>query len=54
MLILFLRGNTTLQKLAKYLKNTKERCKYFSQTKLLHNYFIINTLQNLLFCVPKA
>ena len=43
-----------LQKLARYLKNTKESCKYFSQANLLHNYFIINTLQNLLFCNPKA
>ena len=48
------RGNTTLQELARYLKNTKESCKYFSQANLLHNYFIINALQNLLFCNPKA
>ena len=29
-------------------------CKYFSQAKLSHNYLVINALQNLLFCVPKA
>ena len=29
-------------------------CKYFSQAYLSHNYLIINTLQNLLFCVLKA
>ena len=29
-------------------------CKYFSQAQLLCNYFVINALQNLLFCVPKA
>ena len=28
--------------------------KYFSQAQLLCNYFAINVLQNLLFCVPKA
>ena len=29
-------------------------CKYFSQEFLLFNSFIINVLQNLLFCIPKA
>ena len=29
-------------------------CKYFSQQKLPLNNLISNTLQNLLFCVPKA
>ena len=29
-------------------------CKYFSQVKLLHNRLVVNALQNLLFCVPKA
>ena len=29
-------------------------CKYFSQVYLSHNHFIINALQNLLFCIPKA
>ncbi|PDP81813.1 hypothetical protein [Prevotella intermedia] len=29
-------------------------CKYFSQAYLWCNFFIINALQNLLFCVPKA
>ena len=29
-------------------------CKYFSQAYLSHNYLIINTLQKLLFCIPKA
>ncbi|PDP59888.1 hypothetical protein [Prevotella intermedia] len=29
-------------------------CKHFSQEFLLLNPFIINVLQNLLFCVPKA
>ena len=29
-------------------------CKYFSQEFLLLNSFIINVLQNLLFCIPKA
>ena len=29
-------------------------CKYFSQTQLSRNYLFINTLQNLLFCIPKA
>ncbi|APW31560.1 hypothetical protein BWX39_02220 [Prevotella intermedia ATCC 25611 = DSM 20706] len=29
-------------------------CKYFSQAQPSHNYLYINTLQNLLFCVPKA
>ncbi|PDP58411.1 hypothetical protein CLI71_11470 [Prevotella intermedia] len=29
-------------------------CKYFSQAYLWCNFFIINTLQNLLFCIPKA
>ena len=29
-------------------------CKYFSQVKLLHNRLVVNALQNLLFCIPKA
>ena len=29
-------------------------CKYFSQEYLLCNLLIINILQNLLFCIPKA
>ena len=29
-------------------------CKYFLHIYLLLNYLIINVLQNLLFCVPKA
>ena len=29
-------------------------CKYFSQEYLSLNSFIINILQNLLFCIPKA
>ncbi len=29
-------------------------CKYFSRIYLLHNRLIINALQNLLFCIPKA
>ena len=29
-------------------------CKYFLQEFILFNPFIINVLQNLLFCVPKA
>ena len=29
-------------------------CKYFLQIYLLHNRLIINALQNLLFCIPKA
>ncbi|PJI27398.1 hypothetical protein CTM58_04405 [Prevotella intermedia] len=29
-------------------------CKYFSQQYLSHNKLIINALQNLLFCIPKA
>ena len=32
----------------------QQMCKYFSQAYLLHNRFIINALQNLLFCVPKV
>ena len=37
-----------------YRQRRQYVCKYFSQTKLSHNYFAINALQNLLFCVPKA
>ncbi|MGP1544712.1 MAG: hypothetical protein ACTTI1_00020 [Prevotella intermedia] len=29
-------------------------CKYFSQEHLSPNHLIINTLQNLLFCIAKA
>ncbi|PDP67601.1 hypothetical protein CLI70_10295 [Prevotella intermedia] len=29
-------------------------CKYFSQAQLSHKYLTITTLQNLLFCIPKA
>ncbi|ATV37143.1 hypothetical protein CTI16_06320 [Prevotella intermedia] len=29
-------------------------CKYFSQAYLSRNNLVINVLQNLLFCVPKA
>ncbi|PJI21561.1 hypothetical protein CTM45_12285 [Prevotella intermedia] len=32
----------------------QQKCKYFSQAQLLHNHLAINTLQNLLFCIPKA
>jgi len=35
-------------------KKAPERCKYFSQSNLLCNPLVINTLQNLLFCIPKA
>ncbi|PDP68512.1 hypothetical protein CLI70_05620 [Prevotella intermedia] len=31
-----------------------QTCKYFSQTYLSPNSLFINTLQNLLFCIPKA
>ncbi|PJI28028.1 hypothetical protein CTM58_08060 [Prevotella intermedia] len=30
------------------------RCKYFSKQYPSSNYLVINTLQNLLFCIPKA
>ena len=36
------------------VKKELSLCKYFSQEFLLLNPFIINVLQNLLFCVPKA
>ena len=36
------------------VKKELPTCKYFSQGFLLLNPFIINVLQNLLFCVPKA
>ena len=29
-------------------------CKYLSQAQLSCNHLVINTLQNLLFCIPKA
>ena len=35
-------------------KKAPEKCKYSSQAYLLCNYLVINALQNLLFCVPKA
>ena len=31
-----------------------QMCKHFPQAYLLYNRFIINALQNLLFCIPKA
>ncbi|PIN28716.1 hypothetical protein CUC04_04495 [Prevotella intermedia] len=34
--------------------NPQYRCKHFSQTYFFLNYLTIKTLQNLLFCVPKA
>ncbi|OWP33514.1 hypothetical protein CBG55_04855 [Prevotella intermedia] len=37
-----------------YRRKSLERCKYFSQTYLSSNYLFINTLQNLLFRIPKA
>ena len=37
-----------------WTKRSQQRCRYFSQTQLSHNSLCINTLQNLLFCVPKA
>ena len=36
------------------MKKELSTCKYFSQEFVLLNPFIINVLQNLLFCVPKA
>ena len=36
------------------VKKELSTCKYFSQEFVLLNPFIINVLQNLLFCVPKA
>ena len=36
------------------VKKELPTCKYFSQGFLLLNPFIINVLQNLLFCIPKA
>ncbi|PJE98706.1 hypothetical protein CUB97_09965 [Prevotella intermedia] len=36
------------------MRNERRVCKYFSQAYLWCNFFIINALQNLLFCVPKA
>ena len=36
------------------VKKELSLCKYFSQEFLLPNPFIINMLQNLLFCVPKV
>ncbi|MGP1545465.1 MAG: hypothetical protein ACTTI1_03945 [Prevotella intermedia] len=35
-------------------KKAPEKCKYSSQAYLLCNHLVINALQNLLFCVPKA
>ena len=32
----------------------QQSCKYFSQVCLLFNNLVINVLQNLLFCIPKA
>ena len=36
------------------MEKGRKICKYFSQVYLWCNFFIINALQNLLFCVPKA
>ena len=36
------------------VKKELPMCKHFSQGLLLLNPFIINVLQNLLFCIPKA
>ena len=36
------------------VKKELPACKYFSQEFLLLNPFIINVLQNLLFCIVKA
>ena len=36
------------------MEKGRKICKYFSQVCLWCNFFIINALQNLLFCVPKA
>ncbi|ATV26316.1 hypothetical protein CTM62_06025 [Prevotella intermedia] len=36
------------------MEKSQKPCKYFSQQKLPLNNLISNTLQNLLFCVPKA
>ena len=36
------------------VKKELSTCKYFSQEHLPFNPLIINVLQNLLFCVPKA
>ncbi|MCK6144925.1 hypothetical protein [Prevotella intermedia] len=36
------------------VKKELSTCKYFSQEFLLLNPFIINVLQNLLFCIVKA
>jgi len=35
-------------------RKRQQWCKYFSQQYLSHNKLIINALQNLLFCIPKA
>ena len=37
-----------------WTKSKRRKCKYFSQAQLLRNRLIISTLQNLLFCNPKA
>ena len=36
------------------MKIELQSCKYFSKARALHNQLVINTLQNLLFCIPKA
>ena len=36
------------------VKKELSMCKHFSQEFVLLNPFIINVLQNLLFCIPKA
>ncbi|PDP61324.1 hypothetical protein CLI71_01120 [Prevotella intermedia] len=40
--------------MAKRTKIRWQKCKYFLQAQLLFNRLIVNTLQNLLFCIPKA
>ena len=36
------------------IQNAHKYCKYFSQAQLSYNHLVINALQNLLFCIPKA
>ncbi|APW33292.1 hypothetical protein BWX39_11565 [Prevotella intermedia ATCC 25611 = DSM 20706] len=37
-----------------YRQNTPRSCKHFPQPQQSHNHLCTNTLQNLLFCIPKA
>ena len=46
--------DTTEMALLYRVKKELSTCKYFSQEFLLLNSFIINVLQNLLFCIVKA